>query len=126
MKNEIVFYQVDSSAERIDVQINTERETIWLSQKQMGVLFGKDKDTIGLHLKNIFHEHEINEALTTEFFSVIQKEGKRNVKRNIKYYILDAILSVGYLVNSIRGTQFRQWATQHSKTWARNGLHLRN
>lgn len=104
MKNEIVFYQADSNAERIDVQIDAERETIWLSQKQMGVLFGKDTDTIGLHLKNIFHEQEINEALTTEFFSVIQKEGKRNVKRNIKHYNLDAILSVGYRVNSKRGT----------------------
>jgi hypothetical protein len=117
MKNEIVIYQTDSSAERIDVQIDAERETIWLSQKQMGVLFGKDTDTIGLHLKNIFHEQEINEALTTEFFSVIQKEGKRNVKRNvkrnIKYYNLDAILSVGYRVNSKRGTQFRQWAIEH-------------
>jgi hypothetical protein len=126
MKNEIVIYQADSSAERIDVQINAERETIWLSQKQMGVLFGKDTDTIGLHLKNIFHEQEINEALTTEFFSVIQKEGKRNVKRNIKYYNLDAILSVGYRVNSIRGTQFRQWATQRLKDYLLKGYAINN
>ena len=126
MKNEIVIYQADSSAERIDVQIDAERETIWLSQKQMGVLFGKDTDTIGLHLKNIFHEQEINEALTTEFFSVIQKEGKRNVKRNIKYYNLDAILSVGYRVNSIRGTQFRQWATQRLKDYLLKGYAINN
>ena len=126
MKNEIVIYQADSSAERIDVQIDAERETIWLSQKQMGVLFGKDTDTIGLHLKNIFHEQEINEALTTEFFSVIQKEGKRNVKRNIKYYNLDAILSVGYRVNSKRGTQFRQWATQRLKDYLLKGYAINN
>jgi hypothetical protein len=126
MKNEIVIYQTDSSAERIDVQIDAERETIWLSQKQMGVLFGKDTDTIGLHLKNIFHEQEINEALTTEFFSVIQKEGKRNVKRNIKYYNLDAILSVGYRVNSKRGTQFRQWATQRLKDYLLKGYAINN
>ncbi len=126
MKNEIVIYQADSSAERIDVQIDAERETIWLSQKQMGVLFGKDTDTIGLHLKNIFHEQEINEALTTEFFSVIQKEGKRNVKRNIKYYNLDAILYVGYRVNSIRGTQFRQWATQRLKDYLLKGYAINN
>jgi hypothetical protein len=126
MKNEIVIYQTESSAERIDVQIDAERETIWLSQKQMGVLFGKDTDTIGLHLKNIFHEQEINEALTTEFFSVIQKEGKRNVKRNIKYYNLDAILSVGYRVNSKRGTQFRQWATQRLKDYLLKGYAINN
>jgi len=126
MKNEIVIYQTDSSAERIDVQIDAERETIWLSQKQMGVLFGKDTDTIGLHLKNIFHEQEIIEALTTEFFSVIQKEGKRNVKRNIKYYNLDAILSVGYRVNSKRGTQFRQWATQRLKDYLLKGYAINN
>ena len=126
MKNEIVIYQTDSSAERIDVQIDAERETIWLSQKQMGILFGKDTDTIGLHLKNIFHEQEINEALTTEFFSVIQKEGKRNVKRNIKYYNLDAILSVGYRVNSKRGTQFRQWATQRLKDYLLKGYAINN
>ena len=126
MKNEIVIYQADSSAERIDVQIDAERETIWLSQKQMGVLFGKDTDTIGLHLKNIFHEQEINEALTTEFFSVIQKEGKRIVKRNIKYYNLDAILSVGYRVNSKRGTQFRQWATQRLKDYLLKGYVINN
>ncbi|NBV07696.1 MAG: DNA-binding protein [Flavobacteriia bacterium] len=126
MKNEIVIYQADSSAERIDVQIDAGRETIWLSQKQMGVLFGKDTDTIGLHLKNIFHEQEINEALTTEFFSVIQKEGKRNVKRNIKHYNLDAILSVGYRVNSKRGTQFRQWATQRLKDYLLKGYAINN
>jgi len=126
MKNEIVIYQADSSAERIDVQIDAGRETIWLSQKQMGVLFGKDTDTIGLHLKNIFHEQEINEALTTEFFSVIQKEGKRNVKRNIKHYNLDAILSVGYRVNSKRGTKFRQWATQRLKDYLLKGYAINN
>ena len=92
----------------------------------MGVLFGKDTDTIGLHLKNIFHEQEINEALTTEFFSVIQKEGKRNVKRNIKHYNLDAILSVGYRVNSKRGTQFRQWATQRLKDYLLKGYAINN
>lgn len=92
----------------------------------MGVLFGKDTDTIGLHLKNIFHEQEINEALTTEFFSVIQKEGKRNVKRNIKYYNLDAILSVGYRVNSKRGTQFRQWASQRLKDYLLKGYAINN
>jgi hypothetical protein len=105
MKNEIVIYQADSSAERIDVQIDAERETIWLSQKQMGVLFGKDTDTIGLHL---------------------QKEGKRNVKRIIKYYNLDAILSVGYRVNSKRGTQFRQWATQRLKDYLLKGYAINN
>jgi len=111
----------------------------------MGVLFGKDTDTIGLHLKNIFHEQEINEALTTEFFSVIQKELDENVvcaffahttphgaisgksqENRAKYYNLDAILSVGYRVNSKRGTQFRQWATQRLKDYLLKGYAINN
>lgn len=81
----------------------------------------QDSDTIGLHLKNIFAEEELEEGATTEFFSVVQQEGKRDVKRNVKFYNLDAILSVGYRVNSKRGTQFRQWATQRLKDYLVQG-----
>jgi len=126
MKNEIILYQSNELSEHIEVRIDDEKETIWLTQKQMGVLFGKDTDTIGLHLKNIYTEEELKENSTTELFSVVQKEGKRNVSRNIKFYNLDAILSVGYRVNSKRGTQFRQWATQRLKDYLLKGYALNN
>ncbi|GLU55245.1 RhuM family protein [Dyadobacter frigoris] len=83
----------------------------------MSDLFDKDSDTIGLHLKNIFSEEELEAASTTEDFSVVQQEGKRQVKIIIKFYNLDAVISVGYRVNSKRGTQFRQWATQRLKDY---------
>jgi len=78
----------------------------------MSELFQKDTDTIGLHLGNVYKEGELHEKSTTEYFSVVQKEGKRTVTRRVKYYNLDAIISVGYRVNSKRGTQFRIWATR--------------
>jgi hypothetical protein len=124
MKNEILLYQSNELAEHIEVRIDEERETIWLTQKQMGLLFEKDTDTIGLHLKNIFSDGELEEEATTELFSVVQKEGNRNVRRSIKFYNLDAILSVGYRVNSKRGTQFRQWATQRLKDYLLKGYAL--
>ncbi len=106
---------------KIEVRVQFEKDTVFLSQKQMAELFDKDTDTIGLHLKNIFLEEELDEDSTTEFFSVVQKEGNRKVKRNIKFYNLDAIISVGYRVNSKRGTQFRQWATLRLKDYLVKG-----
>lgn len=117
--NEIEIYKTSSS--EIEVRVAFQKETVWLSQRQMAELFDKDTDTIGLHLKNIFSEEELVENATTEFFSVVQTEGKREVKRRVKYYNLDAILSVGYRVNSKRGTQFRQWATQRLKDYLVQG-----
>ncbi len=126
MKNEILLYQSNELAEHIEVRIDEDKETIWLTQKQMGVLFEKDSDTIGLHLKNIYSEQELDENATTELFSVVQKEGNRSVTRNIRFYNLDAILSVGYRVNSKRGTQFRQWATQRLKDYLLKGYAINN
>ncbi len=85
--------------------------TIWLSQKNIGLLFDTSTDNIGLHLKNIYAEGELDEASTTEDFSVVQQEGSREVCRTIKHYNLDLIIAVGYRVNSKRATAFRQWAT---------------
>lgn len=96
-------------------------ESVWLSQKQMSELFEKDSDTIGLHLRNIYKSGELTEKATTEKYSVVQKEGNRNVKRTIKLYNLDAIISVGYKVNSKRGVQFRIWANQVIKDYLING-----
>lgn len=120
--SEIEIYK--SADNKIELQVNLEKDTVWLSQKQMAELFDKDSDTIGLHLKNIYQEEELIENSTTEVFSVVQKEGNRKVSRKIKYYNLDAIISVGYRVNSKRGTQFRQWATQRLKDYLVKGFAL--
>ncbi len=89
---EIEIYK--SPDNKIELQVNLENETVWLSQKQMAELFGKDSDTIGLYLKNIYSEQELTIKSTTEFFSVVQTEGKRKVNRNIKYFNLDALAGV--------------------------------
>lgn len=107
-KGEIEIYKAKDGPQ-IDVRL--EAETVWLTQKQMSVLFDKDSDTIGLHLRNIYKENELTESATTEESSVVQMEGDRQVRRKVRFYNLDAIISVGYRVNSKRGTQFRIWAT---------------
>jgi hypothetical protein len=84
---------------------------VWLTQRQMSELFESSTDNIGLHLKNIFADSELRESATTEDFSVVQSEGGRRVHRRVKHYNLDAIISVGYRVNSHRGIRLRQWAT---------------
>jgi prophage maintenance system killer protein len=109
---------------KTEVQVSLANETVWLSQKQMALLFDKDADTIGLHLKNIYTSKELEEISTTEEFSVVQLEGKRNVTRFIKCYNLDAIISVGYRVNSKRGTQFRIWANTIIKDYLIKGYSL--
>jgi len=88
-------------------QVKLGGDTIWLSQKQMAELFDKDSDTIGMHLKNIYKSDELEQDSTIEKYSVVRQEGKRDVKRKIQFYNLDAIISVGYRVNSKKGTQFR-------------------
>ena len=93
------------------VQVRLEGETVWLSQAQMAELFGTSSDNISLHLKNIYKEQELQEAATTEDFSVVRQEGKRQVQRQVRHYNLDAIISVGYRISSAQATRFRQWAT---------------
>ncbi len=119
MENKIEIYQTPDK--QTEIQVQFEEDTVWLSQKQMGQLFEKDTDTIGLHLKNIYESGELQEIATTEESSVVQQEGKRQVRRKIKFYNLDAIISVGYRVNSKRGVQFRQWATQRLKDYLVQG-----
>lgn len=106
--NDIVIFESDSG----EIQVQLEKETVWLTQKQLSLLLDTSTDNISLHLKNIYSENELSESATTEDYSVVQKEGKRNVARTLKHYNLDAIISVGYRVNSKRGVQFRQWATK--------------
>lgn len=106
---EIVVYEAPDGAVRVDVRL--ERDTVWLTQKQIAELLGTTVDNVGLHLKNIYAEGELDEAATAEESSVVRTEGRRSVRRRLRTYNLDAILSVGYRVNSKRGTQFRIWAT---------------
>jgi len=119
-QEQIVIYQAKDGQTQIDVRLK--EDTIWLTQKQMSELFEKDSDTIGLHLKNIFKSKELDKNTTTEKYSVVQKEGQRNVKRDILHYNLDAIISVGYRVNSKRGTQFRIWANKVLKDYLIRGF----
>ncbi|MDX4069344.1 RhuM family protein [Aliarcobacter skirrowii] len=106
----------------LELKVSVDSETIWLTQLlQMSQLFDTSTDNVGLHLKNIYLEKELNENLTTEFFSVVRKEGNRLVKRELKHYNLDAIICVGYRVSSVRATKFRQWATSVLKNYIQNG-----
>jgi hypothetical protein len=109
-RGEIILYQTADGTVELDVRL--ERETIWLNQKQMALLFDKDTDTIGLHIRNAYKEGELEESATTEESSVVQKEGGRSVRRPVRFYNLDVVISVGYRVKSKRGTQFRIWATK--------------
>jgi prophage maintenance system killer protein len=108
--------QIFTSADgRVQLDIKLEQETLWLSQLQMGHLFETSPENVLMHLKNIFADKELDETATTKDFLVVRQEGKRQVQRQIKHYSLDAIISVGYRVNSTRATQFRIWATRTLK-----------
>ena len=115
---EVVLYNPDDTI-RLEVRMND--ETVWLTQSQIALLFGCSVDNVGLHLKNIFEEDELDQKSTTEIFSVVRSEGSRMVKRNILHYNLDAILSVGYRVSSRNATKFRQWANQVLKDYLLKG-----
>ena len=121
MKNSAIkIYKTEKGKTSIAVKL--ENETVWLTQKQMAELFDKNSDTIGLHLKNIYKTGELEKKSTTEKYSVVRKEGERSVNRTINYYNLDAIISVGYRVNSKRGVLFRKWATQLLKEYLIKGF----
>lgn len=113
MKQPIEIYQ--STDGKADVRVRFEQETVWLTQRQMGELFGTTPENVLMHLKNIYKEKELGESATTKKFLVVQTEGTRQVERKLLHYDLDAIISVGYRVNSMQGVQFRQWATQRLK-----------
>lgn len=106
------------------IEVRVHNESVWLTQKGMAQLFDCSTDNISLHLKNIYESEELDENLTAEVFSVVQQEGVREVTRKIRFYNLDAIISVGYRINSVRATQFRQWATSVLKTFAVQGYVL--
>ncbi len=110
MKDEIIIYQTNKASTRLEVRI--EDETLWLTQNQIVELFTSSKANISEHIKNIFQTNELEEMATVRKFRTVQNEGGRNVTRTLTHYNLDMIISVGYRVNSIRGTQFRIWANK--------------
>src|SRR3989338_4471241 len=122
--NQIAFYQAPDGA--VNIEVLYAEENIWLTQKRMAELFDCSPDNISLHLKNIYSEDELEQDATTEEFSVVQKEGNREVNRKNLFYSLEAIIAVGYRVNSERGTQFRQWATGILKSYIHKGFALDN
>jgi prophage maintenance system killer protein len=119
---QIEIYRSKDGSTEISVQLN--KESVWLSQKQMAQLFGKDSDTISLHLKNIYESGELDAVSTSEESSVVQKEGQRDVRRKVKIYNLDAIISVGYRINSKQGVLFRIWASSILKEYLIKGYAL--
>lgn len=118
-KGEIIIYQENEG--QLAIEVKLEDETLWLSQRQMGDLFEKDANTIGAHIRSIYADEELDESATETTFTVPQQEGKRTINRNIKFYNLDVILSVGYRVSSKRGTAFRKWANAVLKDYLVKG-----
>lgn len=119
---EILLY--DNGADKQFVSVVFKDETFWLTQSGMAELFDCSADNISLHLKNIYADGELEQAATTEKFSVVRKEGSREVRRSIDHYDLDAIIAVGYRVNSKKATRFRQWATKTLKEYIQKGFVL--
>jgi prophage maintenance system killer protein len=111
-KNEIPIVIYEGANKAVEVRLDTGQETVWLTQRQLADVFDTSTDNIGLHLKNIYADDELDENATTEESSVVRREGQRQVRRRVKHYNLDAIISVGYRVNSGRAVKFRQWATR--------------
>src|SRR5574344_2519615 len=110
MNSNIILYTTDTGT--VSVQMQYEDSTFWLTQKRMAELFGVEVNTINYHLKEIFQNGEIEENRTIRKIRIVQTEGKRNVERELDFYHLDAIIAVGYRVNSKQATQFRMWATK--------------
>jgi len=118
--NKVIIYNTGDGKTEIEVRL--EDETVWLNQKQMAELFQKDIRTISEHIQNVYLEKELEKNPTIRNFRIVQKEGFRAISRNIEYFNLDVIISVGYRVKSLQGTQFRIWATQKLKEYIVKGF----
>lgn len=118
--SQIIIYQTESGQTKIDVRL--ENETVWLTQKSMAELFQTTVSNVNIHLKNIFEEGELDPNRTIKDFLIVRMEGNREVNRNIDFYNLDAIISVGYRIKSNIATKFRIWATQHIKEYIVKGF----
>ena len=122
MKNEIVLFEAKDGKVSLPVQLN--EETVWLTRMQMAELFGVTPQNITLHLQNVYKTGELERAATSKDFLLVQQEGNRSISRMVNVYNLDAIISVGYRVNSARATQFRIWATKVLKEYLVRGYAL--
>ncbi|MBI5222163.1 MAG: virulence RhuM family protein [Candidatus Magasanikbacteria bacterium] len=118
--NQVIIYNTEDGQTKIEVKMKD--ETVWLSQKQMAELFDKDVRTINEHIGNVYKEAELSQNSTIRNLRIVQNEGGRAVERNVDHYNLDVIISVGYRVSSLRGTQFRIWATQKLKEYIIKGF----
>ena len=116
---EFLIFQIEGKQQGIEVYYKD--KTVWCTQKAMSILFDCSTDNVGVHLQNIYETQELSKEATTEKISVVRQEGNRNVNRTLQFYNLDAVISVGYRVNSIRATQFRQWATSVLRDYAIRG-----
>ncbi len=108
-KNQIILYQPNDT---ISLEVRLEDETVWLSQAQIVTLFNSTKSNISEHIKHIYTDKELEKESTVRFFRTVQQEGNRTITRNIAYYNLDAIISIGFRVNTKQGIKFRQWANK--------------
>lgn len=120
-QGEIILYQPD---ETVKLEVRMEDETVWLTQAQIVELFQSSKANISEHIKNIYEQEELEESSTVRDFRTVRQEGKRHVVRNLTYYNLDAIISIGFRVNSKRGIQFRQWANKVLKEYLLKGYSI--
>ena len=118
----IIMYTTEDGLTKIEVTF--EEDTVWLSLEQMTELFQRNKSTISRHIKNVFSEGELQQESTVAKFATVQMEGARQVSRDIEYYNLDVIISVGYRVKSLRGTQFRIWSSSVLKEYMKKGFAL--
>ena len=122
MKQNVLIYVSKNGKVKVDVNINN--DDVWMSQELMAKLYDTTKNNISMHLKNIFEEGELNKDSTVKKILTVQNEGNREVKRNIEYYNLDAIIAVGYRINSKKATEFRIWATKVLKEYMIKGFTL--
>src|SRR5271169_1716416 len=121
-QSHILLYQTEDGQQRIEVRL--ENETVWLTINEMADLFQIDKSGISKHLKNIYETNELQQDATVAKIATVRQEGSRNIERQLEYYNLDAIISVGYRVNSLRGTHFRIWATGRLREYLIKGFTL--
>jgi death-on-curing family protein len=124
--NEIIIFKPATDETEYEVVIDSDAETIWATDAQIAAIFNKDRSGVNRHIRSIYKEGELNEAATCAFFAQVQKEGEREVKREIMQYNLDVIIAVGYRVKSKRATEFRKWATQKLKEYLIKGYVLNN
>ncbi len=122
--NQILLYTTDDGKVDIELRLDPENQTIWLTQPQMAKLFDIGVNTINHHISNIYREEELQENGTIRYYRIVQREGQRDIEREVIHYNLKLILAVGYRIRSHRGTQFRRWATEHLNEYLIKGFVL--